>query len=112
MLRTPRTAPHRPPARRPRPPAHTYSRRTPDEAESRHCADCPGGTNLAIAVPANPDDPLQTNWSKEAYTTNPIANNTGRDPSTAWTSNDRFMSQLGGYPIRHVISVFPNGSQT
>ena len=45
---------------------------------------CPGGTNLAIAVPADPADPLQTNWTKEAFAVNPIANNTGRDPSTAW----------------------------
>ena len=45
---------------------------------------CPGGTNLAIAVPADPADPLQTNWTKDSYTTNPIVNNTGRDPSTAW----------------------------
>jgi len=45
---------------------------------------CPGGTNLAIAVPADPLDPLQTNWTKDVYTVNPIVNNTGRDPSTAW----------------------------
>jgi len=45
---------------------------------------CPGGTNLAIAVPEDPDDPLQTNWTKEVFTVNPIVNNTGRDPSTAW----------------------------
>lgn len=45
---------------------------------------CPGGTNLCIAVPADPADPLQTNWSKGSYATNPIVNNTGRDPSTAW----------------------------
>ena len=45
---------------------------------------CPGGTNLAIAVPADPDDPLQTNWTKDVFTVNPIVNNTGRDPSTAW----------------------------
>ena len=45
---------------------------------------CPGFTNLAIAVPADPTDPLQTNWSKDTYTVNPIVNNTGRDPSTAW----------------------------
>ena len=45
---------------------------------------CPGGTNLAIAVPADPTDPLQTNWTKDVYAVNPIVNNTGRDPSTAW----------------------------
>lgn len=52
--------------------------------------DCPGPTNLCIAVPEDPSDPLQTNWTKDgkagAFTgyVNPIANNTGRDPSTAW----------------------------
>ena len=40
---------------------------------------CPGGTNLAIAVPADPSDPLQTNWTKDVFTVNPIVNNTG-DP--------------------------------
>jgi len=45
---------------------------------------CPGGTNLCIAVPADESDVLQTNWTKEVYTTNPIIPNTGRDPSTAW----------------------------
>jgi sucrose-6-phosphate hydrolase SacC (GH32 family) len=49
--------------------------------------DCPGGTNLCIAKPADPTDPLQTNWTKEYKDTgavNPIVNATGRDPSTAW----------------------------
>jgi beta-fructofuranosidase len=45
---------------------------------------CPGGTNLCIAVPADPSDPLQTKWTKEEYTVNPIVNATQRDPSTAW----------------------------
>ena len=48
---------------------------------------CPGGTNLCIAKPADPSDALQTNWTKEFKDTgavNPIVNNTGRDPSTAW----------------------------
>ena len=51
---------------------------------------CPGATNLAIAVPANPADPTQKNWTKDgvlgSFTgyTNPIANDTGRDPSSAW----------------------------
>eukprot|EP00911_Craspedida_sp_UC1_P000571 UC1_evm3s438 len=49
-----------------------------------HNAGCPGGTNLCIAVAANPSDPLQTNWTKTEYTVNPIVNATGRDPSTAW----------------------------
>jgi sucrose-6-phosphate hydrolase SacC (GH32 family) len=49
--------------------------------------DCPGRTNLCIAKPADPSDPLQTNWTKETAVTgavNPIVNATGRDPSTAW----------------------------
>ena len=28
--------------------------------------------------------PPQTNWTKDVFTVNPIVNNTGRDPSTAW----------------------------
>lgn len=50
-------------------------------------AACPGGTNLCIATPADPLDPLQTNWTKDPTKTgavNPIVNATGRDPSTAW----------------------------
>jgi len=47
---------------------------------------CPGGTNLCIAVPADPSDPLQTNWSK-TWATNPIVPATGRDPSTAWKTS-------------------------
>jgi len=38
--------------------------------------------SLGLAVPADPTDPLALNWSKLA--TNPVANNTGRDPSAAW----------------------------
>merc|ERR1740121_2701544 len=45
---------------------------------------CPGGTNLCIAIPADPTDPLQTNWTKDVFTKNPIVPATGRDPSTAW----------------------------
>jgi len=50
-------------------------------------SDCPGGTNLCIATPADPTDQLQTNWTKDPKRTgaiNPVVNNTGRDPSTAW----------------------------
>ena len=49
-----------------------------------------GATNLALAVPANASDPFHTNWTKDGKLgsltgyVNPIANNTGRDPSTAW----------------------------
>eukprot|EP01044_Picomonas_judraskeda_P004607 COSAG03_NODE_409_length_8150_cov_60.438703_5_plen_196_part_00 len=41
-------------------------------------------------MPEDPADPLQTNWTKDGKAgtltgyVNPIANNTGRDPSTAW----------------------------
>jgi sucrose-6-phosphate hydrolase SacC (GH32 family) len=49
-------------------------------------AGCPGGTNLCIAVPADPSDPLQTNWTK-TWAQNPIVPNTGRDPSTAWKTS-------------------------
>ena len=44
---------------------------------------CPGGTNLAIAIPADPRDPLQTNWTKDVFTVNPIVNNTGRGEAAA-----------------------------
>lgn len=43
---------------------------------------CTTGTLLAVAMPADPSDPLYTKWAKPDY--NPIANNTQRDPSTAW----------------------------
>lgn len=52
---------------------------------------CPGGTNLCIAKPADPTDQLQTNWTKDAAVTgavNPIVNATGRDPTTAWQVNE------------------------
>ena len=41
---------------------------------------CPGATNLCLAVPANSEDPLQTNWTKDGRVgsltgyTNPIVN--------------------------------------
>ena len=44
----------------------------------------------AIAVPENVSDPFQTNWTKDGKVgsltgyVNPIVNNSGRDPSTAW----------------------------
>jgi len=46
---------------------------------------CPTGTNLAVAVPADPSDPLYKVWTKPAY--NPIRNGTQRDPSTAWKTS-------------------------
>ena len=50
---------------------------------------CITGTNYAQAVPANPSDPLYTNWTKDKsasvdIATNPIVNGTSDDPSTAW----------------------------
>lgn len=51
---------------------------------------CPAPTSLCIAVPEDPSDPLQTNWTKDGKVgtltgyVNPIVNDTGRDPSTAW----------------------------
>jgi len=54
-------------------------------------ADCPGGTNMCIAVPADPSDPLQTNWTKTKSATgvdNPVVPDIGRDPSTAWQTPD------------------------
>ena len=47
---------------------------------------CTTGTNLNLAVPSDPGDPLLTNWSKGP--TNPVVNNTGRDPSGAWQTTD------------------------
>merc|ERR1719162_1932696 len=52
---------------------------------------CPGGTNMCIAVPADPSDPLQTNWTKTEAATgavNPVVAGIGRDPSTAWQTPD------------------------
>ena len=88
---------------------------------------CPGATNLAIAVPEDPTDPFQTNWTKDGKVgnlvgyTNPIANNTGRDPSTAWQTPagewriTSYGSQIFGsmdfkawYPLGHQAS-FPAG---
>ena len=47
-----------------------------------HWSNCTTGTNLNVAVPADPSDPLLRRWTKPAW--NPIVNNTQRDPSTAW----------------------------
>jgi len=51
------------------------------------CHDIPGcgGSNLALAIPANPSDELQTNWTK--LNVNPIAKEVSRDPSTAWKTD-------------------------
>ena len=56
-------------------------------------APCPGATTntaLCLAVPADPTDPLATNWTKDgaagAFTgyANPVASSAERDPSSAW----------------------------
>ena len=51
-----------------------------------HMHNCTTGTNLNLAVPSDPRDPLLTNWSKAP--SNPVVNNTGRDPSGAWQTID------------------------
>jgi hypothetical protein len=48
---------------------------------------CTTGFTYNVAVPANASDPLYTKWTKPSY--NPIVNNTGDDPSTAWQVNKR-----------------------
>jgi sucrose-6-phosphate hydrolase SacC (GH32 family) len=48
--------------------------------------DCNSGTVLALAVPANDSDPFYTEW-KKLDALNPIVNNTGRDPTTAWLTD-------------------------
>ncbi len=47
---------------------------------------CTTGTNLCIALPKDPSDPLLKEWMKPDY--NPIVNGTQRDPSTAWQTPD------------------------
>ena len=51
-----------------------------------HTHNCTTGTNLNLAAPSDPRDPLLTNWSKAP--SNPVVNNTGRDPSGAWQTTD------------------------
>jgi len=60
----------------------------PGLCSARHSEACPGGpANLAIAVPADPQDPLQAKWDKQSFAVNPIQNMTDRDPSTAWQTS-------------------------
>ena len=63
---------------------------------------CPGGTNLAIAVPADPKDPLQTNWTKDVYTVNPIVNNTGRGMGTAGVECTTQSNARSPHATRHL----------
>eukprot|EP00928_Gymnodinium_smaydae_P002170 TRINITY_DN10765_c0_g5_i1.p1 TRINITY_DN10765_c0_g5~~TRINITY_DN10765_c0_g5_i1.p1 ORF type:complete len:596 (+),score=64.51 TRINITY_DN10765_c0_g5_i1:57-1790(+) len=55
-----------------------------------HAPGCPGGVNLALATPSDPNDPLQRNWTKTGFATNPIVKGPrfrdvgGGDPSSAW----------------------------
>jgi len=47
--------------------------------------DCETGGGLSLAIPANRSDPFLTHWSKDIPgSQNPIANNTQRDPTSAW----------------------------
>ncbi len=58
---------------------------------------CPDGSTYDAAVPADPADPLLTNWTKPSY--NPLVNGTGDDPSTAWKTPDgewRLIGNQGG----------------
>jgi sucrose-6-phosphate hydrolase SacC (GH32 family) len=56
------------------------------------CNDGKGGFTYVLVVPEDPGDKLYTNWSKTGSIggktfTNPVVNNTGDDPSTAWKLN-------------------------
>jgi beta-fructofuranosidase len=58
---------------------------------------CPHGSTYNVAVPADPSDPLYTNWTKPSH--NPIVQATGDDPSTAWKTKDgewRLIGNQGG----------------
>ena len=47
---------------------------------------CATGGGLSIATPANRSDPLLRDWVKSGG--NPVVNDTQRDPSTAWRTQD------------------------
>ena len=53
---------------------------------------CVSGTALAAAVPKNASDPLYQEWTKAppggSPADNPLVNDTQRDPSTAWRTQD------------------------
>ena len=63
----------------------------------------PTSSNFAMAVPADPTDPLYTNWTKDRrpgvdIAANPIVANATDDPSTAWRTKLgewRFLSNGG-----------------
>ena len=63
----------------------------------------PTSSNFAMAVPADPTDPLYTNWTKDRrpgvdIAANPIVTNATDDPSTAWRTKLgewRFLSNGG-----------------
>ena len=53
------------------------------------CNDGKGGFTYVLVVPSNASDPLYTEWTKTGEVggkafSNPVVNNTGDDPSTAW----------------------------
>ena len=65
------------------------------------CNNGKGGATYVMAVPKNASDPFYTEWSKTGEVNgkpfvNPILNNTGDDPSTAWRTKQggsiRFIS--------------------
>ena len=62
-------------------------------ANARPAHGCITGFTYAQAVPADPTDPLYTNWTKDTsagvkIALNPIVQGTGDDPSTAWRTRD------------------------
>ena len=57
------------------------------------CNDGKGGFTYVLTVPKNASDPLYTEWTKQGEIggktfSNPVVNNTGDDPSTAWQTKD------------------------
>ena len=69
---------------------------------------CPGPTNLAIAVPPQPDD-LETNWTKDVFTVNPIVNDTGvtlrppADPRRRVAPHDLRHDDYGQHGLQDVV---------
>ena len=64
------------------------------------CNDGHGGFTYVLTTPANRSDPLYVEWTKEGTIggkafSNPVVNNTGDDPSTAWkTKYGEWVRQL------------------
>ncbi len=74
--------------------------------DKRVCNDGKGGFTYVLVVPENASDPLYQKWNKNGEVggqafRNPIINNTGDDPSTAWKTKDgewRFIGNQGCEP--------------